>query len=248
MAALPAYLAATTILMPEEHRPPRPKAVFISHSSAPRNLQGLFDSITEVHAISTETLESETVDKDYLAPFSRRWHSETETPNLTIGSRTLDLTTAAPRQVEFLSDQDFTVHHPFTTRRDLVLDPLVNRILRKHFLTEILAPLSKLQMFARSELAATYANELFKLIRTVRDRLPTDPFSAILIALHDALAFENNWIRYTAEQFGKARELLIRFANQDLHEQKALKAIALLEDIGFDTTPFYAPEEPNAAA
>jgi hypothetical protein len=80
-------------------------------------------------------------------------------------------------------------------------------------------------------------------MRLFRDRLQTDPFSAVVLALYDALAFDNNWIRYTAQQYTKAVQVLVRFGNQELNENKALKAVAALEEIGFDTTPFSLPDD-----
>jgi hypothetical protein len=126
---------------------------------------------------------------------------------------------------------------------------VARRILRQHFLKDIVRYLQRLEQQAQRPESADYANKLFHAMRAVRDRLMTDPFSAVVIALHDALAFQNGWARYDAQQYNKAREILVRFGNQDLHEEKALKAIAALEEVGFDTTPFFTtPNEDLASA
>ncbi len=248
MAALPAHLTATGILMPEEDRASMERGARNRCVFDPLTLEGMLPYVTQVKHRLTETLTASTVQEGYLPPPPKRWSSETEVPNPRILSRTPGLTFGVTSQVEFLSDQDFAVRQRFTSVQPSTLAPLVKRILRKHFLDEVLIQLSNLAKFARSELAANYANRLFRSMRLVRDRLPEDPFSAVILALHDALAFENNWVRYTSEQYARAREILIRFGNQDLHEDKALKAVAALEDIGFDTTPFRAPDEGNDAA
>ena len=119
-------------------------------------------------------------------------------------------------------------------------DPLTRRIFRVHFLQEALDALDSLSKHAKTQRAADYANVLFKAMRVIRDTLRHDPFSPVIIALHDALAYKNRWAEYTTAQYQQARDVLVKYGNQDLPANKALKAISSLETIGFDTTPFEA--------
>lgn len=246
MAALHAHLAATRILVPEEHEPApakRPPIVVLDSLT----LLSSFYNLTEVHAAYPE-LNQAAVEEDFPVPLLRGRLSEAEITNVRPPSRATHLASGATAQVEFLSDQELRIGHRVSSVETSTIAPLAQRIFRTHFLTDILGQLSNLQKFARSEQAPNYAARLFQAMRLFRDRLPTDPFSAVVLALHDALAFDNNWIRYTGQQYAKAAEILIRFGNQDLNENKALKAIAVLEDIGFDTTPFSLPDEDSAPA
>jgi hypothetical protein len=120
---------------------------------------------------------------------------------------------------------------------------LSQRILRAHFLTDVVSAIDGLAKHARTQTAADYANTLFKTMRAFRDMLSHDPFTAIVVGLHDALAYKNRWADFTAEQYTKARDLLVKYGNQDLTPEKALKALASIEAIGFDTTPFEAIQE-----
>jgi hypothetical protein len=175
-------------------------------------------------------------------PFRSRSVSSGDPSNPSLTYAEHDAPMASGPQVDFFFNRYVTP----PLRQDL--DAVAVRILRKHFLGEIVRNLEHLEQQAQQAQSADYANKLFRTMRTVRDRLMTDPFSAIVLALHDALAFENNWTRYTAQQYSKAREILVRFGNQDIHEDKALKAIAALEDVGFDTTPFTTSDEDLATA
>jgi hypothetical protein len=242
MAALNAHLAGTRILFPEKHRPATPERERISVTFDSLALQAFYD-ITEVHQTHPESLKRAGVEEDYSAQPLTWSLSATEITSLPTPSRTRSLPSSVTAQLQFLSDQQFSIPNRYASIETSAVAPLAQRILRTHFLTDILAQLSNLATFARSEQAPNYAGRLFRAMRLFRDHLPTDPFSAVVLALYDALAFDNNWIRYTAQQYAKAREILRRFGNQDLNENKALKAVAALEDIGFDTTPFSIPDD-----
>ncbi len=247
MAAQHTNLAATRILVSEEHQPAPAKRPHMAVVLDSLTLLSSFYNLTEVHRGYPE-LNQPAGEEDYPAPLLRGRLSEAEITNVRIPSRTTQLATDATAQIEFFSDQGAGIAHRVSSVEQATIPPLAQRIFRTHFLTDILGQLSNLKKFAGSEQAPNYAARLFPAMRLFRDRLPTDPFSAVILALHDALAFDNNWIRYTAQQYAKAAEILIRFGNQDLNENKALKAVAVLEDIGFDTTPFSLPDEDSDPA
>jgi hypothetical protein len=75
----------------------------------------------------------------------------------------------------------------------------------------------------------------------MRDVTPLDPFVEVLMALHDALAFENRWAEYSATQYEGARKIIRKLVlPKRLSDEKAEKAMMELERLGFDTTPFPA--------
>jgi hypothetical protein len=247
MAALQAHLTATRILHPEEHRPAPRKRQGITVIYDSLALLTAFYQITEVGQTQPEPNQTVLGDVDSTPPL-KRWSSDIQITSPQTPSRTQNVTSGVSAQVEFLSDQEIFIPNRPTSVDKSTIGPLAQRIFRAHFLTDILSELSNLAKFARSEQAPNYAVRLFRAMRFFTDRLPTDPFSAIVFALHDALAFDNNWIRYTAEQYLEAGKILVRFGNQDLNENKALKAIAALEDVGFDTTPFSLPDDDASSA
>jgi hypothetical protein len=241
MAALQTHLAATRIHS-EEHRPTPPKRQSISVMFDSLPLLTAFYTLTEVADTQPDPGRNAVGQVDPVLPL-KRGSSGTQIAHARAPSHTQHVITGVSPQVEFVSDQEFFIPNRPTSVAGSTIGPLEQRIFRTHFLTDILSQLSNLTKFARSEQAPNYAARLFLAMRVFADHLPTDPFSAVVFALHDALAFDNNWIRYRAEQYSKAGAILVRFANQDLDENKALKAVAALEDVGFDTTPFTLPDD-----
>ncbi|HXH09647.1 MAG TPA: hypothetical protein VNP04_07795 [Alphaproteobacteria bacterium] len=115
----------------------------------------------------------------------------------------------------------------------------VDRILRVHFASPLLADLRNIQRHCGTPTAAVYADSILRTIRAMRDLMPFDPYTEIAMALYDAMAFENHWLDYTAEQYEGAHHLLRNLADRSqLRNNDVEKAILNLEDLGFDTTPF----------
>jgi hypothetical protein len=114
-----------------------------------------------------------------------------------------------------------------------------DRILRVHFATPILADLRKIQRHCGTPAAAVYADSILRTIRAMRDLVPFDPYTELAMALYDAMAFQNRWLDYTAEQYEGAHHLLRNLADRSqLRNNDIENAIMDLEDLGFDTTPF----------
>ena len=108
-----------------------------------------------------------------------------------------------------------------------------------HFLDFILDDLEKIQPYASSIDAAVYINRVLHGIRQMEEHSPEDPFFNVLSAFYDALAFNNKWTNYTADQYLKVKAVLKKYSERSALDQKTIeKAINELEDIGFDTTPF----------
>ena len=103
----------------------------------------------------------------------------------------------------------------------------------------IVGDLQKLQQYSGEPIAAVYADNLLRTMRTLRDKLPFDPYTEVVMALHDALAFQNRWIDYKASQYQGVYELITSLVNQEkINNEEVESAILTLETLGFDTLPF----------
>ena len=103
----------------------------------------------------------------------------------------------------------------------------------------ILVDLQKLASFSGEPIASVYADNLLRTMRTMRDKLPFDPYTEVVMALHDALAYSNRWIDYNASQYQGVCELLTSLVNQETINNSSVEAAILtLENLGFDTIPF----------
>lgn len=119
------------------------------------------------------------------------------------------------------------------------LDDDALRILRTHFMEQILSDLQKIQLHSGMPSAAIYAGSLLRTMRTMRDSSVYDPVLDVVMALHDAMAFEDGWANYKADQYEKAYHIfknLVKLSNP--HQDKIENAICDLEGIGFVIIPF----------
>ena len=123
------------------------------------------------------------------------------------------------------------------------LDPSAERIIRKHFVDKLLVDISLIQPHLGRTTSANYALRLFNTLRQVRDTEGGDPFIAVLMAFHDALAYKDQWASFSVQHYESARRILAKYANQDILPEKAEKAIMELEIAGFDTTPIVIQED-----
>jgi hypothetical protein len=103
----------------------------------------------------------------------------------------------------------------------------------------ILVDLQKLASNSGEPIAAVYADNLLRTMRTMRDKLPFDPYTFVVMALHDALFFQNRWIDYNASQYKGVCDLLTSLVNQEIINNSSVEdSILILENLGFDTLPF----------
>ncbi|TVP62936.1 MAG: hypothetical protein EA343_09575 [Nodularia sp. (in: Bacteria)] len=103
----------------------------------------------------------------------------------------------------------------------------------------ILIDLQKLSSCSGEPIASVYADNLLRTMRVMRDKLPFDPYTEVIMALHDALAYSNLWIDYNASQYQGVCELLTALVNQETINNLSVEtAILTLENLGFDTLPF----------
>jgi hypothetical protein len=103
----------------------------------------------------------------------------------------------------------------------------------------ILIDLQKLSSCSGEPIASVYADNLLRTMRTMRDKLPVDPYTEVVMALHDALAYSNRWIDYNASQYQGVCDLLTSLVNQETINNSSVEAAILtLENLGFDTIPF----------
>ena len=118
-------------------------------------------------------------------------------------------------------------------------DPQAQRILRIHFVNQILVDLNQIQRYCGKPTIAVHADSLLLTMRTMEEISPFDPFVEIVMALHDALVFQDNWNKYNLNQYKGAYRILKDFAKRsNISTDVVEKAIMELEKLGFNTTPF----------
>lgn len=118
-------------------------------------------------------------------------------------------------------------------------DQKAQLILRTHFVNQILADLSKIQKHCGNISAAVYVDSLLRTMRAMEELSPYDSYIEVVIALHDALAYQDNWDKFSAEQYKGAYRVLKELAQlQRINSDVAEKAVMKFEELGFDTTPF----------
>ncbi|MBP5974481.1 hypothetical protein HW132_17535 [Brasilonema sp. CT11] len=103
----------------------------------------------------------------------------------------------------------------------------------------ILVDLQKLSSYSGEPIAAIYADNLLRTMRSLRDKYIHDPYTEVVMALHDALAYSNRWIDYNASQYQGAYDLLASLVNQETITNLSVEdSLLTLEYLGFDTLPF----------
>lgn len=76
-------------------------------------------------------------------------------------------------------------------------------------------------------------------MRDMLDKCIGDPYTEVVMALHDALAFQNHWIDYTREQYQGAYDLFLSLVNKkEINETEVEDSILALDNLGFDIMPF----------
>jgi hypothetical protein len=109
-----------------------------------------------------------------------------------------------------------------------------------------LEDLQKLSYYSGEPMAAIYADSLLRKMRDMLDRCIGDPYTEVVMALHDALAFQNRWIDYTKEQYQGAYELFLSLVNRkQISNEEVEDSILALDDIGFNIMPFGVQIEDN---
>ncbi|HEY9710639.1 MAG TPA: hypothetical protein V6D48_20685 [Oculatellaceae cyanobacterium] len=126
--------------------------------------------------------------------------------------------------------------------------PEVQQISSVQFATQILLDLQKIQPYCGEPVAAIYADNLLRTMQAMRDQFPYEPLTEFVMALHDAIAFQNRWIDYTSSQYKGAHDLLTTLLTSQLSNDDSVvdaaageyveQAILALEDLGFDILPF----------
>ena len=121
--------------------------------------------------------------------------------------------------------------------------------LREQFMAQILPDILRIHRDSDEPPSPVYADSLFRTMQAMTDQLPADPFTAVIRALHDAMAFQNNWVYYRDEQYRSAHQILQDLLHQaNLNSETAGQAILTLRQLGFNTMPHAAPVSVNPDA
>jgi hypothetical protein len=103
----------------------------------------------------------------------------------------------------------------------------------------MLPDLEQLSKCAEEPVAAVFADSLLRKMRSLHDAYMYDPYTEVILALHDALAHQNRWINYTSKQYEGAYNLFSALVNQNtITNTDVENAIITLENLGFNTLPF----------
>lgn len=97
----------------------------------------------------------------------------------------------------------------------------------------------KLSKCASEPVAAVFIDSLLRTMRSLQDTHMDDPYTEVVMVLHDALAHSNNWINYTNEQYEGAYNLFVSLVNKEVITNIEVEnSIIEMENIGFNTLPF----------
>jgi hypothetical protein len=111
---------------------------------------------------------------------------------------------------------------------------------------KVLLDLEQIQAHHGEPTVAVYVESLLRTIQEIRNRYPYDFYTEVVMALHDAMAVRNQWVRYTAQQYKDAHALLITFSSQaEITNETAENAILELDNLGFQTLPLQMPTQFN---
>ena len=103
----------------------------------------------------------------------------------------------------------------------------------------MLPDLEQLSKCAEEPVAAVFADSLLRKMRSLHDVYMYNPYTEVVMALHDALAHQNRWINYTSKQYEGAYKLFLALVNQNtINNSDVENAIISLEHLGFNTLPF----------
>jgi hypothetical protein len=94
----------------------------------------------------------------------------------------------------------------------------------------VLLNLKQIQHFHDGLPSAVYACGLLEATQGIMVRFPNEPLASFLNALHDALALENRWGRYTVEYYQLAYSLLAQLVQQQPIEEDVASAIHILDE------------------
>lgn len=103
----------------------------------------------------------------------------------------------------------------------------------------LLSELEKLSQCAEEPVAAVFIDSLLRKMRYLHDTHMDDPYTEVVMALHDALAYQNHWIDYTARQYQGVYNLFVSLVNKEkITSTEIENSIIQIENLGFDTLPF----------
>jgi hypothetical protein len=103
----------------------------------------------------------------------------------------------------------------------------------------LLPDLEELSRCAGEPYSAAFIDSILQKMRDMVDKCMGDPFTEVVVALHDALAHQNLWLDYTGEQYQGAYNLFLSLVNQgEIDNTEVENAIISLENLGFNTLPF----------
>jgi hypothetical protein len=127
----------------------------------------------------------------------------------------------------------------YRTEKAMSTEPTVLEASPIEITKAILVDLQKLSLSSGEPIAAVYADSLLRVMHDLHDFYPSDPYTEVIMALHDALFFQNRWIDYTKTQLSGACDLISSLVSRvEITSVDVEDSILALENLGFDTLPF----------
>ena len=102
----------------------------------------------------------------------------------------------------------------------------------------ILQALAVLQTHAGRPEARCHVEAILQAIRDLEEHAPVESLLEVWLAFYDALAYEDLWLTYTAQQYQIAHRILAAMGTQPIPAQQIEETIAALDGAGFDTMPY----------
>ena len=184
-----------------------------------------------------------TINKDEIS--SSTGSTQFNITNASTGIPSKDTTQLLTYSVNDIREGIFSLKSEITNYADnLVIktkSPTAQRIIRTHFLTEILNTIKWISENhePKNPLTANHISILFENILLTFKKNNDDPFSSYLIALYDGLAFENRWIDIDKNIFKKILQQVQNLGDREFKDYKIIdKEILKLESWGINTTPY----------
>lgn len=112
-------------------------------------------------------------------------------------------------------------------------------VIRAHFFKKISTIFPNLIEFSQSQNISVYVQQIMELLREFLTTSKDDPMTEVAGAFHDALAYENLWLEYTAEQYKDVQKIFEKILREKkLDSSSVEKKIMELYQCGFDLLPF----------
>ena len=123
----------------------------------------------------------------------------------------------------------------------------VKEVSAVQIIESLLSDLDELSRCAGEPSSAVFAYSILRKMRSMVDKCMGEPYTEVVVALHDALAHQNRWLDYTGQQYQGAYNLFLSLVNRGTIDNALVEnSIIALENLGFNTLPFSISFDDNS--